>query len=61
MPFQHIKKTSEKNYQKTFPVKHNFVWVSNCMPKYIKTNDPVPRKCLDRETNIQKDGHTLLY
>ena len=27
----------------------------------LKANDPVPRKCLDRETNIQKDGHTLFY
>ena len=63
MSFQHIKKKKKKKrvkeiIKKPGPVKHSFVWVSNCMPKCRKTNDPVPRNCVDWETNRQ-DGHTI--
>ena len=43
---------------------HNFIWISNTMPKSgRKTNDPVPRKCSDRDGQINgwKERQTIFY
>ena len=34
--------------RKSGSITQNFIWVSNNMPKFRKTNDPVRRKRLDR-------------
>ena len=56
----------KKNFpRKSGSVTHNFIWVSSTMPNFRKTNDTIPRKCLDRRTGRTmegwKDKQTMLY
>ena len=44
--------------RKSGSVTHNFIWVSNTIPKFRKTNDAIPRKPLDRRTDGSTDGRT---
>ena len=51
--------------KKSGSVTHNFIWVSSTTPNFRKTNDTIPRKCLDRRMGRTmegwKDKQTMLY
>ena len=42
-------------------VMHNFIWVSSTTLIKKETNDPVPKKYLDRRKDRQKDRPILFY
>ena len=55
-PIVHVFGAKEGFLKKSASVSHNFYYLSSTIQKVKKTNDPIPRKHLDRG----KDGHTLL-
>ena len=49
-------------FKKPGSVTHNNTWAPNTMLSVRKkTNEPIPRKRLERKTEGQKDGQTLIH